>query len=147
MLKSTKLGAQCFAVLLFFACSLATRAQGTGAQQSNPQAQTQNGMHHGQGAGRLEWLSKELNLTDEQKAKLKPILEDEGKQMRAARGDASLSQEQKHDKMKQIHGTTDSQINDILTPDQQKKFAALQEQRKEHPEGNKANPSEEPKQQ
>jgi periplasmic protein CpxP/Spy len=144
MLKSIKLGAHCFAVLLFFACSLAARAQDTGMQQPNPQAKTQSGMHHG--PGRLEWLSKELDLTDDQKGKLKPILDDEGKQMQAVREDASLSQDQKHDKMKQIHGTTNSQINDILTPDQQKKFAQLKEQRKEHPEGNKGAPPQEPKQ-
>ena len=138
MLRNTKLGAPFFAVLLFLGCSLAARTQETGTQQSNPKAQAQ--MHHG---SRLEWLSKELNLTDEQKAKVKPILEDEGKQMQAAKQDTSLSQEQKHDKMMQIHETTNSQINDILTPDQQKKFAELKAQHKSHPEGSKP---EEPKQ-
>ena len=138
MLRNTKLGALCFAGLLFFTCSFAARAQDTGTQQANPQAQAQ--MHH---RSRLEWLSKELNLTDEQKTKVKPILEDEGKQVKAAREDTSLSQEQKHDKMKQIHETTNSQINDILTPDQQKKFSELKEQQKAHQEGTKP---EEPKQ-
>jgi periplasmic protein CpxP/Spy len=137
MLRKIKLGALCFAVLLFFGYSLAARAQDTGTQQSNPQAQAQTGMHQGQHGSRLEWLSKELNLTDDQKAKVKPILEDEGKQMKAAREDTSLSQDQKRDKMKQIHETTNSQINDILTPDQQKKFAQLNAQHKAHPEGTK----------
>ena len=67
--------------------------------------------------------------------------------MQAVRGDSSLSQDQKRDKVKQIHETTNSQINDTLTPDQQKKFAALQAQRKEHQGGNKPNPPEEPKRQ
>lgn len=139
MLRNAKFGLACFAALLFFGYSLAARAQDSGTQQTNPQAQAQ-GMHHG---SRLEWLSKELNLTDDQKAKVKPILSDEGKQMQAAKEDTSLSQEQKRDKMKQIHETTNSQINDILTPEQQKKFAELKAQHKGHPEGSKP---EEPKQ-
>ena len=140
MLRNAKFGLACFAVLLFFGYSLAARAQDTGTQQTTSQAQAQGAMHHG---SRLEWLSKELNLTDDQKAKVKPILADEGKQMQAAKEDTSLSQEQKHDKMKQIHETTNSQINDILTPEQQKKFAELKAQHKGHPEGSKP---EEPKQ-
>ncbi len=144
MVRSMKLGASCFAVLLFFGWSLATRAQETGTQQSNPQAQAQTPMHQGQHASRLEWLSKELNLTDEQKAKVKPILADEGKQMQAVKEDTSLSQEQRHEKMKQIHETADSQINDILTPDQQKKFTELKAQHKGHPEGTKPDQPKEP---
>jgi Spy/CpxP family protein refolding chaperone len=100
-------------------------------------------MHHGQRAGQLERLSQELNLTDEQKEKVKPILDEQSKQMQATQDDTSLSQEQKRDKMKQIHQTTHSQINEILTPEQQKKFAELKEQ---HKEQRKESPSEQPKQ-
>lgn len=128
--------AACFATLLVLGCSLATRAQDTGSQ-STPQAQAQGTMHQGQHASQLEWLSKELNLTDDQKTKLKPILADQNKQMRSVKEDTSLGQDQKRDKMKQIHESTSSQINDILTPDQQKKFAELKEQHKGHPEGTK----------
>jgi periplasmic protein CpxP/Spy len=146
MCKGTKFGTLGFAVILFFAYSITTRAQDAASQDSKAQAQTENGMHHGQRAGQLERLSKELNLTDEQKTKVKPILDEQTKQMHATQEDSSLTQEQKHDKMKQIHETTHSQINDILTPEQQKKFAALKEQQKEHREGNKESPSEQPKQ-
>jgi len=146
MWKGTKFGPLGFAVLFFLACSVTARAQDTGTQESKAQAQTDAGPHHGQRAGHLEWLSKELNLTDEQKEKVKPILDEQTKQMHATQEDSSLTQEQKHDKMKQIHQTTHSQINDILTPEQQKKFAALKEQQKEHREGSKESPSEQPKQ-
>ena len=90
----------------------------------------------------MEWLSKELNLTDGQKAKVKPILEEQMTQMKAVREDTTLSQDQKREKMKQIHETTHSQINEILTPEQQKKFAELKEQHK----GSKESPSDQPKQ-
>jgi periplasmic protein CpxP/Spy len=146
MWRGMKFGTLGFAVLVFLASSVTTRAQDAATQESKAQAQTEEGPHHGQRANHLEWLSKELNLTDEQKAKVKPILDDQSKQMHATQEDTSLSQEQKHDKMKQIHQTTHSQINEILTPEQQKKFAALKEQQKEHHEGSKEGPSEQPKQ-
>ena len=146
MWKGMKFGTLGFAVLLFFICSVTTRAQDAGTQESKAQAQTEVGPHHSQRANHLEWLSKELNLTDEQKEKVKPILDEQTKQMHAAQEDTSLTQEQKRDKMKQIHQTTHSQINEILTPEQQKKFAALKEQQKEHREGSKESPSEQPKQ-
>lgn len=143
MWKETKLGTLGFVVLLFFGCSVTTRAQDAATQESRAQAQTENGMHHGQRAGQLERLTQELNLTDEQKEKVKPILDEQSKQMRVTQDDTSLSQEQKRDKMKQIHQTTHSQINEILTPEQQKKFAELKEQ---HKEQRKESPSEQPKQ-
>jgi Spy/CpxP family protein refolding chaperone len=146
MWRELRFGTLCFAVLLFLACSMAVRAEDAGTQESKAQAQTEAGPHQGQHANHLEWLSKELNLTDEQKTKVKPILDEQTKQMHATQEDSSLTQEQKRDKMKQIHQTTHSQINEILTPEQQKKFAELKEQQKEHREGSKESPSEQPKQ-
>ena len=146
MWRGMKFGVLGFAVLVFLASSVTTRAQDAATQESKAQAQTEAGPHQGQRANHLEWLSKELNLTDEQREKVKPILDEQTKQMHAAQEDTSLSQEQKRDKMKQIHQTTHSQINEILTPEQQKKFAALKEQHKEHHEGSKESPSEQPKQ-
>jgi periplasmic protein CpxP/Spy len=144
MSRSIKFAVPCFAGLLFLGCSLVARAQDNPTQQSNPHAQ--GAMHHGEHGDRLAWLSKELNLTDDQKAKVKPILEDEEKQMKAAREDTSLSQDQKHDKMKQIYETANSQINGILTPDQQKKFTELSEHQKAHREGHKPDESKQPPQ-
>jgi periplasmic protein CpxP/Spy len=125
MLKSIKFGAPIVAVLVFFGLSLVTRAQDTSAQQSSAQAESQSAMHQGQHESRLEWMTKELNLTEDQQAKLKPILADEAKQMHSVKEDTTLTQDQKRDKMKEIRQKTDSQVNDILTPDQQKKYADL----------------------
>ena len=144
--KEIKFGTLSFALLLFFACSVATRAQDAGTQESKAQAQTEAGPHHGQRANQLERLTKELNLTDEQKAQVKPILDEQSKQMRATQEDTSLTQDQKREKMKQIHQTTHSQINGVLTPEQQKKFAEMKEEHKGQREGSKENPSEQPKQ-
>src|SRR5215467_6645923 len=44
---------------------------------------------------KLEKLSNELNLTDDQKAQLKPVLQGEAKQLKSVHDDASLSADQK----------------------------------------------------
>jgi periplasmic protein CpxP/Spy len=92
------------------------------------------GMQHGESADQhLQMLSEKLNLTDDQKAKLKPILQGQVQQMKAAREDSSLSEEQKRAKMKSIHESLHDQINAVLTPEQQAKFKQMrQEQMQKH---------------
>jgi len=80
---------------------------------------------------RLQKLSSELNLTDDQKTQLKPVLQGEYKQLKAVHDDSSLSPDQKQAKMTEIHDGAKSQINSILTPDQQKKLAELKESHEE----------------
>lgn len=110
-----------------------------GRTSQEPQAPTPDkhaGMHrNGESVDqRLQTLSEKLNLTDDQKAKIKPILEDQIKQMKAAHEDTSLSPEQKRDKMKSIHDTSHEQINAVLTPEQQTKFKEMQEHMGKHKE-------------
>jgi Spy/CpxP family protein refolding chaperone len=87
--------------------------------------------HHATVENRLEEMSKELNLTDDQKAKLKPILEDEKQQMQTIHNDTSLSHDQKMAKAKEIREAHNSQISTILTPDQQKKGEEMKKKAKE----------------
>src|SRR5215469_5854572 len=74
---------------------------------------------------RLQRMTQSLNLTEDQQAKIKPILDNESTQMQSLRSDSSLSQEDRMAKMKQIRENTTSQINPILTPDQQKQYAEM----------------------
>lgn len=83
---------------------------------------------------RLQQLSSELNLTDEQKTKLKPILQSEVEQFRTIANDTSLSQDQRHAKMREVQSTYKSQINAVLTPEQQQKLATMKEQAHENME-------------
>ena len=80
---------------------------------------------------RLAALSKQLNLTDDQKVKLKPILQDEAQQLQSVRDDTSLSHDQKMAKAKEIRLAHQPQINEVLTPEQQKKWAEMKKQAKE----------------
>src|SRR5579864_5096027 len=80
-------------ILILMAASL-TFAQPSQESQA-PTPDKHSGMHQGESADQhLQTLSEKLNLTDDQKAKLKPILQDQMQQMKAVREDSSLSQEQ-----------------------------------------------------
>jgi Spy/CpxP family protein refolding chaperone len=73
----------------------------------------------------LQMLSEKLNLTEDQKAKLRPIFEDQEKQLKAVHDDPALSQEQKMAKKKALHESIHEQINAVLTPEQQAKFKEM----------------------
>jgi Spy/CpxP family protein refolding chaperone len=70
----------------------------------------------------LQMLSQKLNLTDDQKTELKPILKVQEQQLKAIYGDTSLSPEQKAAKKKSLHESFLEQINAVLTPEQQAKL-------------------------
>jgi Spy/CpxP family protein refolding chaperone len=73
----------------------------------------------------LQELSEKLNLTDAQKAAIKPILATEANEIKAVHQDGSLSTEQKQAKIKEIRDNSREKINALLTPEQQKKFAEM----------------------
>ena len=76
----------------------------------------------------LKQLSKKLNLSDDQQAKLKPILEDQRKQMDGIRNDSSLSREDRFSKMQEVRQSSDTQIKSVLNDDQQKNFDKMREE-------------------
>ena len=73
----------------------------------------------------LQMLSEKLSLTEDQKAKLRPIFQDQEKQLKAVHDDPALSQEQKTAKKKALHESFHEQINAVLTPEQQAKFKEM----------------------
>jgi Spy/CpxP family protein refolding chaperone len=89
--------------------------------------------HHGPGPGHamgnpLEHLSKDLNLTDEQKAKVQPIIDQTKPQLEAIHQEAMQ-------KMQALLESTGAQIRPLLTPPQQQKFDAM---KKAHEDMHKA---------
>jgi periplasmic protein CpxP/Spy len=83
---------------------------------STPQAAGKEmGMH----GGGLEAAVQSLNLTDDQKAKVKDIFADAKTKKQAVTSDTSLSEEQKKAKMNELHTATMTKLNEVLTPDQQ----------------------------
>jgi Spy/CpxP family protein refolding chaperone len=80
---------------------------------------------------RLKMLTEKLNLTEDQQAKLKPILEDQSKQMKAIHDDRSLAPADRQAKMKELHESSVEKMNAILTPDQQAKWKQMRQEMKE----------------
>lgn len=72
--------------------------------------------------GDLESLAKQLGLTDDQKAKIKPILADQAKKLKDMKKDSSLAKADRKTKSSEIRQDTLKQIRPILTADQQKKL-------------------------
>ena len=70
-------------------------------------------------------MTKQLNLSDAQQQQIKPILENEAKQMQALREDSSLAQQDRMAKMTQIRQDSASQIKPILNADQQKQYEEM----------------------
>jgi protein CpxP len=85
-------------------------------------------------AERLQRMGQHLQLTDEQKAKIKPLLEEEVAQAKAIHEDSSLSRPQKMEKFQQLRSSTHDKIKPILTAEQQKKLEEMQEKIKERRE-------------
>jgi Spy/CpxP family protein refolding chaperone len=75
---------------------------------------------------RVERLSKELNLTDDQKTKVTALFEKEGKEMRDLRGETD--RDTRREKMRTLRQDQDKELKTILTPDQQEKWKQLREQ-------------------
>jgi len=73
----------------------------------------------------LASLSKQLDLTDDQKTQIKPILEDMQKQMTALRADTTLSPTDRRSKMMEIRTGVGTQLKTILTPDQYTKWQKI----------------------
>ena len=80
----------------------------------------------------LEHLSKALNLTDDQKGQIKPILEDRQKQMESIRSDSSLSPEDRRSKMRSVMEESNTKLRAVLTDEQKPKFDEMQSRMREH---------------
>ena len=75
-------------------------------------------------------LSKKLELTDQQKNQLTPIIEERNKQAKALKANTSLGKLQKLRKASEIQENFRNQASKYLNPEQQKKLEALQAERR-----------------
>lgn len=85
-----------------------------------------------------------LNLTDEQKTQIKTIKEDAKQQIQAMQKDSSLSDEAKQQKLKVIRKETRRQVWGVMTPEQQKQWAAEQRERRDNKHGGSPAPAPKP---
>lgn len=103
-------------------------ALGARAQEAGPPPGGQMGRGHRMSPDEeLQRLDKQLKLTDDQKASIKPILEDRQKKMQSLHSDSSLSPEDRMTKMRSIMDESNSKIRDVLNDDQKKQFDEMQQ--------------------
>jgi len=118
----------------FAALSLPALAQaGSGATGTTGET-AGKAQHHGMPSidERVQHLTKALNLSDDQQAKVKSILQDQQNQANSLRQDTSISQQDRRAKFMQIHQTTQQSIRDVLNDDQKAKFDQMEARHKEH---------------
>jgi Spy/CpxP family protein refolding chaperone len=90
--------------------------------QAAPAQQGEMGMRD-----KLQGAVESLNLTDDQKPKVKDIFADAKAKRQSIWNDSSLTDDQKKAKMKELHAGTMAKLNEVLTLDQQTALKAKME--------------------
>jgi protein CpxP len=123
-------------ILLSTALSLALAGTAAFAQQAQPtlpenSTPNANAPYHHRGhhapnpQRQAEFISKKLNLSADQTAKLTPIFADRQQKTQALFQDQSLTQQQRHEQMKAIHQNTEQQLATVLSPDQMQQLKSM----------------------
>jgi protein CpxP len=93
----------------------------------------QGGMREGRGGMNpdqmLARLDQRLHLSDDQKGKIRTILQDRVAAMQKLRSDTSMPQDERRSKMQSISADHNDQIKAVLTDDQKKEFDQMMEHR------------------
>jgi Spy/CpxP family protein refolding chaperone len=152
--KDTVLAAVCGVALGLGYGGAAVAQQAGGAAAGRPSGTaptTGSTAGSGQNAGGAGAMSADtpeddaaLDLTDEQKAQIKTIREDGKQQIAAMQKDSSLSAEAKQQKLKVIRKDIRRQVWSVMTPEQQKQWAAEQRELREHKHGGSTAPEGKP---
>ena len=80
---------------------------------------------HGQAERELQRMSATLNLTEEQKVRILPILQERNQQLKDLRAKTSLPQGYARAKATEIRKSARRRIEQILTPEQREKQKAM----------------------
>jgi Spy/CpxP family protein refolding chaperone len=141
LMKSITAVAMVFGLALGSAWLGVARAQqGAGSAPAHPAAGAVAGAEQSGGTGPAMSADTPeddaaLNLTDEQKAQIKKIREDGKAQIAALGKDASLGADAKQQKLKVIRKDIRRQVWSVMTPEQQKQWAAEQRELRAHKHG------------
>ena len=107
---------------------------GQEASQAPPTAQ-QARPPRGRVERQLQRMRETLSLTDEQVAKIRPILQNRNKQLKDLRANSSLPQGEARAKAREIRKFARQQIDQILTPEQREKERAMRRGTRQRPSG------------
>lgn len=70
-------------------------------------------------------IAQVLNLSPQQRSQLQPIVQAEAPKIQSIRQDPNLSGKEKAEKLKEVHGETDSLVKSILNPTQYKQWQQI----------------------
>jgi len=130
-----------FAAGSVFACGSALAQDSTNAPTPAPVVSSDSAPAAPQGKGHgisMEKMAQTLNLTDDQKTQVEPILKAERQKMKDVRNDSTLSPDDRRSKMKEIRKDTADQLQSILTPDQFAQWKTMSHQHHSTPQATPA---------
>jgi protein CpxP len=119
----------------FTALALGLALAGTSlaqAQDSTSPAPPHQGPHAPNPQQQLARLTKQLQLSADQQAKIGPILQSRDQQIQALRADTSLSPPDRRAKMMSIVQDSTKQVDALLTDAQRDQWKAMREKALEH---------------
>jgi len=100
------------------------------AAQDAPPTQTQSGRQRRTPDEVVAMLDSKLSLSDDQKAKIKPIIEERQEKIRALAGSSSRRRKKMRE-MKSIMEDSDKKINAVLNDEQRKQYKEIEDQMRE----------------
>ena len=114
--------------------ALAQAPDATQKSNANNSAQTSKAQEHrAPNPDRMaKHLEKRLNLSTDQVAKIKPVLEDRVQQIQTLRADTSLSQQDRRSKAHAIMQDSNNKIEALLNDTQKQQFEQMLEERRAH---------------
>ena len=112
----------------------------------NMQGMHQQGMHHrGMNADQqLKKMTKKLNLSADQQAQIKPMLESQNQQMEQLRMDKTMSRQDRRQKMMSIRQDTSEKIKGVLNDTQKQKYESMHKGMKENGMHHESQPEQQP---
>jgi Spy/CpxP family protein refolding chaperone len=128
-----KLLSTALTLALMGTAAFAQQAQPTLPENSSPNANApyhHRGHHAPNPQKQAEMISKKLNLSADQTAKLTPILADRDQKFQALMQDQSLTQDQRHAQMKAIRDNTQQQLATVLSPEQMQQLKSMKHGRR-----------------
>ncbi len=117
--------------LIFGAGAMAQAQDNSAAPPPPPQQQGAPGYGHRvmDPARQLDRLTRRLNLSDDQRAQIKPILEERQQKMMAILQNQSLTQGDARAQMRTVHLDTHKRIMAVLNDQQKQTFQQMEQRR------------------
>jgi protein CpxP len=129
--KATIILAALLSTGAIFAQAQAAPADQAAAAQSQTQQNPAAGKHGRMNPNRqVKFLTKKLNLSADQAAQLKPILEDRAQQMQALQADTALAPADRRTKAQGIQADSNTKIEAVLNDQQKQQFEQMLAERK-----------------